>query len=149
MTTQDQIARNDVALAKYNSRYDNNLYKSVTSAIIADLHGDECANDVHCREMVTRGEDSVAGKIIDLLIDASLEVCGYRLQNREGDGNVACKALADALPLPTIQTVTLFKVWLYLNHFRDKRNQESDQESDQEGINTVDANAIEDTDISS
>jgi len=84
MNTQstDDAKRQAAALAHYHAHYNNDTYRTVQKAVIADLYGEAFADDDSIREQLL-GEEN-PNMLLNLFTDTALEICGSPVAQGKG-----------------------------------------------------------------
>jgi hypothetical protein len=108
---QDNAERQAAALTHYHAHYNNDSYRAVQVALIADLYGEPFAHDTSIREQLL-GEETPYF-LMNLLGDVALEICGFPGMTGKQQVLVNENALRQLSP----ETVRLMSQ--HLEHFED------------------------------
>jgi hypothetical protein len=108
---QCNAERQAAALAHYHAHYNNDSYRAVQVALIADLYGEPFAHDSRIREQLL-GEETPYS-LMNLLGDVALEICGF--PGMDGKQQV----LVNAITLRQLSPETVRLMSHHLEHFED------------------------------
>jgi hypothetical protein len=109
--SQDNAERHAAALTQYHAHYNNDSYRAVQVARIADLYGEPFAHDSRIREQLL-GEE-IPYVLMNLLGDVALEICGFPSMNGKQ------QVLVNELALRQLSPETVRLMSQHLEDFED------------------------------